>query len=160
MPSQSSALPLTLERLWQFCLQHYSAQHMKEACLTLQNHYQGNVNLILLLKWLDEESLTFTANDWPILEHAMQHSEIMLHQFRDIRRKSKPHLPDTLYREHLQFELHLEKLQQADLIRCINQILLIPRGEQTPLTHQYCQQLQAGHLSQYFFATKTAKSDT
>ncbi|MCF9378299.1 TIGR02444 family protein, partial [Vibrio parahaemolyticus] len=56
---------LTLERLWQFSLQYYSVREVKEACLRLQNSHHGNVNLLLLLKWLDEQQLTFAETDWP-----------------------------------------------------------------------------------------------
>ncbi|GAK85768.1 hypothetical protein JCM19238_3358 [Vibrio ponticus] len=57
-------LSLTLERLWQFSLQYYSVREVKEACLTLQNHHHGNVNLLLLLKWLDEQGATIAPQDW------------------------------------------------------------------------------------------------
>ena len=50
-------ISLTLERLWQFSLQYYSMRGVKDACLNLQNHFKGNVNLLLLLKWLDEQQV-------------------------------------------------------------------------------------------------------
>lgn len=155
--SQSSPLPLTLERLWQFSLQHYSAKDIKEACLHLQNQHQGNVNLILVLKWLDEHQLAFAADQWGHFETAIQRTEDLLKHFRHYRRKAKPHLPDTLYRETLQFELQLERQQQSDLVACINQLKLIPvesdQKHYTPMTHQYCLKQDAEHLCEYFYST-------
>lgn len=143
-------LPLTLERLWQFSLQHYSVRETKEACLRLQNRHQGNVNFILLLKWLDEHQLAFSDPHWHTFSEALERTEVLISQFRDYRRKAKPHLPDTLYRESLQFELQLERQQQADLTRCLNQLELQPQKTQ-PMTHQYCIKLGAKHLCHAFY---------
>ncbi|MGR5541120.1 TIGR02444 family protein, partial [Vibrio campbellii] len=55
----------------------------------------------------------------------------------------------TLYREALQFELQLEKQQQADLVDCINHLTLASRDEHS-LTQMYCLQLGAEHLQAAF----------
>lgn len=151
--TQYKPLPLTFERLWQFSLQHYSVREIKEACLVLQNRYEGKVNLILLLKWLDEHELMLSGPQWGQLENAIERTENLLQQFRDYRRKVKPHLPDTLYRESLQFELQLERQQQADLVYCINLLSLLPRTG-LPMTHIYCQKLGAQRLSNIFYQIK------
>ncbi|WP_413479385.1 TIGR02444 family protein [Vibrio hibernica] len=151
MPTPS-LFPLTRERLWQFSLQHYHTQGVKEACLQLQNNHQGNVNLILLLILLDEYQITLASADQHQLQQALQCSEVLLTQFRDLRRRYKSHLPDTLYRDSLKFELQLEHQQQGDLVKCINSLIVRPRTEQDlPLSHQYCQQLKAEHLCTLFF---------
>ncbi|HBV76090.1 MULTISPECIES: TIGR02444 family protein [Vibrio] len=154
--NQYSPLPLTLERLWQFSLQHYSVRDIKEACLHLQNHHQGNVNLILLLKWLDEHELAFSEDQWIQLETAIDRTQSLLSQFRYYRRKAKPHLPDTLYRESLQFELQLERQQQSDLVTCLNQLTLTPQ-QGIPMTHQYCLKQDAKHLCEHFYATASRR---
>ncbi len=142
-------LSLTLERLWQFSLQYYSVREVKEACLTLQNHYHGNVNLLLLLKWLDEQGATVAKSDWAQVELCLSRSESLLTSFREFRRKVKLTLPDSLYREALQFELQLEKQQQSDLVDCINGLTL-HNASGEPLTLFYCRQLDAEHLHQAF----------
>ncbi|WP_080263733.1 TIGR02444 family protein, partial [Vibrio parahaemolyticus] len=53
MTNKHAEYTLTLEHLWQFSLQFYGVREVKEACLSLQNNYHGNVNLLLLLRWLD-----------------------------------------------------------------------------------------------------------
>ncbi|MEZ9230152.1 TIGR02444 family protein [Vibrio amylolyticus] len=144
-------LSLTLERLWQFSLQYYSVREVKQACLELQNQYHGNVNLLLLLKWLDEQQVSFLDEDWHKVEECLGRSEALLHSYRELRRKLKLHIPDTLYRESLQFELQLERQQQSDLVDCINQIPLT-KSTSPSLTQRYCRQLGGEHLYQAFSA--------
>lgn len=140
-----ASFSLTLERLWQFSLQYYSVKGVKEACLSLQNNYHGNVNLLLLLKWLDEQNLTFSDADWPVVQHCILRSEELLLNYRELRKKTKVHLPASVYRDSLEFELLLEKQQQSDLVNCINALDLSPNSQE-PLTLGYCRSLHAEHL--------------
>lgn len=149
MASKHAPSSLTLEKLWQFSLDYYAVHEVKEACLCLQNHHHGNVNLLLLLKWLDENKLTINSADWSCLLTGLQESETLVHAFRDLRRRLKVYLPESLYREALQFELCLEKQQQAELISWVNQFTLTPNQGQA-LTERYCQQLGAEHLARVF----------
>ncbi len=149
MTQEHVRISLTLERLWQFSLQYYSVREVKEACLSLQNHYNGNVNLLLLLKWLDEQQVAFKESDWQTVIECISRSETLLHSYRDLRRKFKLSIPDTLYREALQFELQLEKQQQSDLVDCVNSLNLI-NNKDTPLTQRYCRQLGAENLAEQF----------
>ena len=149
MNSKHVSVSLTLERLWQFSLQYYSVREVKDACLNLQNQFKGNVNLLLLLKWLDEQQAAFLNEDWHRVEECLGRSEALLHSYRDLRRKLKSHIPETLYRESLQFELQLEKQQQSDLVDCINSITLL-HNRSEPLTLRYCRQLGGEHLHQAF----------
>lgn len=149
MSSKHVTISLTLERLWQFSLQYYSVREVKEACLNLQNQFKGNVNLLLLLKWLDEQQVCFQEQDWHRVEECLGRSEALLLSYRELRRKLKSQVTDTLYRESLQFELQLEKQQQSDLVDCINSIQLeVNHGE--PLTLRYCRQLGGEQLYHSF----------
>ncbi|UUM30405.1 TIGR02444 family protein [Vibrio japonicus] len=151
MNPEHVTISLSLERLWQFSLQYYSTRGVKDACLNLQNQFKGNVNLLLLLKWLDEQQVCFKDKDWLQVEECLGRSEALLHSYRDIRRKLKVHVPDALYRESLQFELQLERRQQSDLVACINAIELKHNiGE--PLALRYCRQLGAEHLYSSVFS--------
>ncbi|WP_047047580.1 TIGR02444 family protein [Vibrio mexicanus] len=149
MSNKHVEISLTLERLWQFSLQYYSVREVKDACLYIQNQYHGNVNLLLLLKWLDEQQVSFADQEWHHLESCLGKSEALLHSFRELRKKLKSHLADTLYREALQFELQLEKQQQADLVDCINSMALHHNTDE-PLTLRYCRQLGAEDAYQSF----------
>lgn len=147
--------PLTLEYLWQFSLQYYGVREVKEACLAIQNHYHGNVNLLLALKWLDEQHCHFSVEDWHLIQGCLGRTEQLLHHFRHLRRQLKNNINDSLYREALEFELSLEKQQQSDLVDCIN-ARHITTNTGPLLVTKYCQQLGADHLSNVFakpFAT-------
>lgn len=149
MSSTHALATLTLERLWQFSLQYYSVRGVKDACLNLQNQFKGNVNLLLLLKWLDEQKLCFSDQDWHHIEECLGRSEALLLNYRELRRKLKPQVSDTLYRESLQFELQLEKQQQSDLVDCINSVELHTNHAE-PLTLRYCRQLGGESLYSAF----------
>ncbi|ELI5382150.1 TPA: TIGR02444 family protein [Vibrio parahaemolyticus] len=149
MTNKHAEYTLTLEHLWQFSLQFYGVREVKEACLSLQNNYHGNVNLLLLLRWLDEQQLIFQEKDWHLVQSCLGRSETLLHSFRDLRRHLKSQVNDALYRESLQFELQLEKQQQADLVDCINSLTLV-KNDGDPLTLRYCRQLGGKHLQQAF----------
>ncbi|WED22072.1 TIGR02444 family protein [Vibrio sp. JC009] len=158
MVQNASPQLLTIERLWQFSLQYYSVREVKEACLTLQNRFHGNVNLLMLFKWLDEQHLTFQEQEWHKIESCLARSETLLNYYREIRKQYKEHLPDTLYRKSLEFELLLEKQQQADLVECINSLTL-SENNRTPLTTVYCQHLGAAHLAGYFSEAELPHKD-
>lgn len=151
MNHERAGTSLTIEKLWQFSLQYYSVREVKEACLSLQNNYHGNVNLLLMLKWLNEEGLTFSEQDWPKVADCITRSEHLLQHYREFRRKLKNHVSDTLYRESLQFELLLEKEQQSALVDCINRLPLTPNPSD-PLVKMYCRHLGAIHLFEAAFA--------
>lgn len=152
-------LPITLEKLWQFGLQYYSINQIKEACLIFQNRYKGNINLLILLRLLDEENTSFDITEWPKLHQALQRTEKMIQHYRQLRRKLKSVVSDALYRETLEFELQLEKQQQSDLIDCVNNFSLKAK-EKEGLTWQYCKRLGAlqlfGTLNQAQDKTKQA----
>ena len=97
MSSEHAPTTLTLERLWQFSLSYYSARGVKDACLTLQNQYHGNVNLLLLLKWLDEQQLAFEESEWHHIQQCLSRSESLLLSYRELRKHLKPHVVDSLY---------------------------------------------------------------
>ncbi|GAL14152.1 hypothetical protein JCM19233_5164 [Vibrio astriarenae] len=149
MTNQQAHQLLTMEQLWQFSLEYYSSREVKDACLTLQNQYHGNVNLLILLKWLDEHHFSIQEKDWHRVEQSLGRTEALLHHYRELRRKLKIAVSDTLYREALQFELQLEKQQQADLVDCINHLSLKSRDEHS-LTQMYCHLLGADHLQAAF----------
>ena len=149
MSLERAKISLTLERLWQFSLQYYSVREVKEACLNLQNQFKGNVNLLLLLKWLDEQQVCFHEQDWRRVEECLGRTEALLLNFRELRRKLKGQVAETLYRESLQFELQLEKQQQSDLVDCINSIHL-EYNQADPLTLRYCRQLGGESLYSAF----------
>lgn len=147
---------LSLEVLWQFSLQYYSVNEIKEACLTIQNDYGGNVNLAILLCWLDMQKLSFKGSEWDKLHNSLSTSEALLDEYRLLRKELKMHLTSSLYRKALKFELKLEKQQQSDLVECIHSMELTP-SNQEPLLLQYCHSLGAINLYPSFCPSKIAQ---
>ncbi|MGF1765084.1 TIGR02444 family protein [Aliivibrio kagoshimensis] len=135
-------MTLLAEDFWRFSLQHYSKPEVKEACLLLQNHYQGNVNLALLLAWLDNQSLTI--KDWQALLPALDTTNALLTSFRALRVQAKASA-NPLYQQMLSFELEIEQQQQAHLIHAVNQHELTTNSSPS-LLERYCHSLNADIL--------------
>ena len=149
MIPEHAPISLTLEQLWQFSLQYYKVRGVKDACLALQNQFHGNVNLLLLLKWLDKQQLCFAEKEWHKVQQCLSRSETLLHRYRGLRKQLKLQVINSLYREVLQFELQLEKQQQSDLVDCINSLHL-STNQQPPLVFEYCRRLGAEKLYKAF----------
>ncbi|KDM90579.1 TIGR02444 family protein [Photobacterium galatheae] len=135
---------------WRFCLQHYSSGGVSQACLQLQDEFKGNVNLALLLHWLDTQHYALSATEISQLEQALAATETQLTAYRQLRRTLKPQLDSAGYQQMIDFELMLEQNQQQDLIQCLNHLAEQPRAALPPPANnlgQYCQRLQADSLT-------------
>lgn len=152
MTQQHASLLLTPAQFWQFSLNYYGIREVKAACLNLQNQFNGNVNFLLLLVWLDKQKLAIQAEDWSIIEKTLEQSETLLIPYRELRRKLKNQVPEPLYREALEFELQLEQNQQSQLVEQIN-TLVLSHSSAIPLTQQYCVKLGCEHLFSTFEAS-------
>ncbi|WP_198928357.1 TIGR02444 family protein [Enterovibrio norvegicus] len=141
----------TADGLWQFCLQHYSQQEVKHACLKLQDQFKGNVNLALLLAWLEDAGFSLTNTSLAALRQSITQSETLLGRYRLMRRDLKPQLSRGAYQKMLNYELTLEKFQQQVLLACINQQ---PWRENGPSAlEMYCGQLDPA--ARYLYPTLT-----
>ncbi len=137
----------TADGLWQFCLHHYGNQEIKHACLKLQDAFKGNVNLALLLVWVESAGFTLSASSLATLRQALAPSETLLSRYRLMRRELKPQLSRGAYQKMLNYELTLEKFQQQALIACINHL---PWEEDAPSALElYCAQLDPAARSLY-----------
>ncbi|OCH04088.1 TIGR02444 family protein [Aliivibrio fischeri] len=139
---------ITQEAFWCFSLSHYKKGGVKQAALALQDTYFGNVNLALLLIWLNSLNLSFSVSDLPLLEAALHKSDTLLHSYRKLRKQIKSTQNKALYQEALQFELQIEKQQQSDLITALIRIPLVIKTDnnQISLLTHYCRSLQADTL--------------
>lgn len=149
MPDIHASPPITCDKLWQFSLSYYEQRGIKEACLTLQNQYHGNVNLLLILKYLESHNFGLTPAGIQQLQQALKATDHLLLHYRNLRRAAKRHLPEALYREALQFELELEKQQQADLVNTVNALAPASPSD-AKLVQWYCQHLNAQVLVERF----------
>jgi uncharacterized protein (TIGR02444 family) len=138
---------LSAEDFWQFSLSHYARAGIKQACLMLQNTYQGNVNLALLLHWLDTLHIELADQQIHALTASLVVSDKQLQQYRTMRQQLKPQLDQAGYQQLLSFELELEKNQQHALLKQLNLLLPVPTPAAGTVTSnnlaRYCQQLGA-----------------
>ncbi|UTV27977.1 TIGR02444 family protein [Photobacterium atrarenae] len=109
---------------WPFCLAHYVRPGVEPACLTLQERYRGNVNLALLLHWLDTQAQALPEHGQDQLCQALSETESLLTPYRAMRRALKPQLDRPGYQQLLDFELTLEKRQQQALLDQLAQLPL------------------------------------
>ena len=146
--NQQKAL-LTGEVFWSFSLSHYKKQDVQSAALTLQDLYQGNVNLALLLIWLDNLSIGFPTPHIKTLEKALISTDTLLFSYRKLRKAIKQTANTSLYQDALNFELQLERQQQADLIEALLRISLkqVTAIDTPALLRHYCLSLNAETLT-------------
>ncbi|MDD1795900.1 TIGR02444 family protein [Enterovibrio makurazakiensis] len=139
----------TANGLWQFCLHHYGKQEVKHASLKLQDTFKGNVNLVLLLAWLEDAGFMLSAHSLAALRQSLTHSETLLTRYRLMRRELKPQLSRGAYQKMLNYELTLEKFQQQELLTCINQQPWLDTGPSA--VELYCEQLDIA--ARYLYPT-------
>ena len=104
---------LTQKEFWQFSLDYYSKADIQQAALQLQDQYEVNINLLILLYWADQQELRLPLKYFQL---AVTQHQASLEKCRGIRRKLKKQIPREDYQAILNLELELEKLQQNDLI--------------------------------------------
>ncbi|RYU44006.1 TIGR02444 family protein [Aliivibrio finisterrensis] len=146
--STSQKALLTSEAFWSFSLSHYKKQGVQQAALELQDKHHGNVNLALLLTWLDSFNIYFSPSHFSCLEVSLSQSDELLQTYRQLRKKIKKAQEPTLYQDALRFELQIEKQQQNDLITALLRIpLQVKTTEKSPsLLSDYCSRLNASSL--------------
>lgn len=132
---------ITADKFWQFSLQLYT--QVKPLCLQWQDELGVNVNLLLLLCYLEQQQLSLSAAQLQQLTAQLDNfSAQFTKPLRALRQNSAvaPLLPaqqQTLKQALLQAELELEKLEQQLLLR-----FCPPLSQQaTPLLEQYLSQL-------------------
>ena len=109
------------DALWHFCIHHYAHVEVQKSCMTLQNEFNGNINVVLLLAWLENAGFCLDYHAVLGLRNAVNETEGLLRRYRIMRRELKPQLSEIAYRKMLNYELSLEKFQQVELVRYVNQ---------------------------------------
>jgi len=124
--------PLNSEQFWQFACQLYSKDGMQTKLLGYQDQQGKNVNLCLLLYYLDSLELAVTPSQLSELESCIaafdQQALQPLRATRAYLKTIQTEISDypTIRKELLSAELKLEKKQQQLLISKINRMELSP----------------------------------
>ena len=139
--SNNQAEQISAEQLWQFSLRLYPK--VKSLCLQWQDELGANVNMLLLLGYLEQRQLSMTIDE-------LQQLAATLHQFstqftqplRALRRNyqaAPAALQQPLQQQLLDAELALEQLEQQLLLQHCPRLISNP----APLLELYLQQLNA-----------------
>jgi uncharacterized protein (TIGR02444 family) len=104
---------LDADSLWLFSQRFYQEPSVELVCLTLQDDYQVNINLLIFLVYCDDAACI------PQLEPllcSLKRSERALKRYRQMRKRVKDRLQPQHYDILLKHELVLERRQQSSLL--------------------------------------------
>lgn len=104
---------------WQFSLEVYARSGVQSCCLTLQDDWLLNVNILLLCCYLEEKRLACSIKQFEQLTQSISETDQALKVHRKKRRAAKDQ-DKSLYQQLLKVELDLEKQQQTQLIEKVN----------------------------------------
>jgi uncharacterized protein (TIGR02444 family) len=135
---------ITADKFWQFSLQLYP--QVKALCLQWQDELGVNVNLLLLLCYLEQQQLSLSAPE--LQQLAAQLNSFSAQFTRPLRALRKntaiaavtPAQQQALKQALLQAELTLEQLEQQLLLQHCPPLT----ADATPLLELYLAQLNAG----------------
>ncbi|WP_372761114.1 TIGR02444 family protein [Pseudoalteromonas sp.] len=122
---------LNSDDFWQFACDLYSKGHMQTRLLDYQNQQGKNVNLCLLLYYLDSLNFSINAEQLSQLQHVVSEFDAQvlkpLRSARGYLKANQQSITDYANIRHalLSAELKLEKQQQQMLIAAANDFELI-----------------------------------
>lgn len=125
----NSALPDKAE-LWRWSLLLYP--EVKNTCLAWQDQYGLNVNLLLLLWYLQRQQLLCSSEQIQLLHHSLTAQQQFTLPLRQLRRSLPASLDDQAAQQMkqalLQAELCSEQLEQQQLLATLALCTLIPKA--------------------------------
>ena len=122
---------LNSDNFWQFACTLYAKPEQQQTLLDLQNQQGKNVNLCLLLYYLDSLNLTISQTQLNKLEQSIsEFDKLALKPLRATRAYLKANQTEiadyaVIRKELLSAELKLEKQQQQMLINAVNRLELV-----------------------------------
>jgi uncharacterized protein (TIGR02444 family) len=125
---------LTPDTFWQFACDIYGKNGVQPLLLELQNEQQKNVNVCLLLLFLDSLKLQLTPTQFSALDSVAALSDAQLLNPHRLTRQNlkKHHSHSTDYavirKQLLENELALEKLQQSLLLDALPSSISVNNG--------------------------------
>lgn len=142
------------EQFWQFSLKLYPA--IKPLCLDWQDRLGANVNLLLLLCYLEQQQLSFSASALAQLNTVLENfSRQFTRPLRQLRRSASqsplnPAQQQQLKQHLLSAELELERLEQQLLLAHCPALNATP----APLLEHYLALLNANSGTFSTFSTQ------
>lgn len=133
---------------WQFSLRVYAVPEVQHTLLQWQDEHQLNVNVCLLMLYLDKQQLALDSSQVTALENAISHLDTQaIKPMRSSRKYFKSQwqsLPDyaEIRSQFLALELALEKLQQNLLVQTLNTLSLEQKTQPNNLLQYLPPELQ------------------
>jgi uncharacterized protein (TIGR02444 family) len=130
--------PIDAALLWQYSLQKYAYDEVKDACLSLQDDYAYNVNLLLLCMLCDSLGVTLIESEIDEIRTRIKVSDSALIEHRHRRRHAKTIEQSNSiilgkdcvdYQALLKQELKLEAAQQELIVHAYTAL-------ESPIVHQ------------------------
>ena len=114
--------------LWAFSEKIYAYSEVESTCLTLQNQYDADINIILYCLWVAEKNIVLNQDDVALLIKATEPwQKTILKPLRDARRMMKQHIiamPSDMLDQTVsnlsEMELNAEHMSQLALEKIIN----------------------------------------
>jgi uncharacterized protein (TIGR02444 family) len=118
---------ISVDEFWQFSLQYYGLNNKQSLLLWLQDNAGLNVNVVLLLIYLQIKSVKISLNNFSDLNKKNQKLDSLTSNYRKKRREIKAEniakeMNDyrcVEYQELLKVELDLERQQQSNLLEAV-----------------------------------------
>lgn len=125
---------IDINDIWQQTCALYQQADIKTLCLNLQNNYQANVNLVLILSILQNQGYQFTQNQLNDLLQTVlafsQQTTVLIRQARfnwqQYKNTAKPNDYLIVKKSLLATELHFEQQEQKLIIELLNKALASP----------------------------------
>ena len=111
--------PLKSEDFWTYSINVYGISAVKNICLTLQDTYGADVNMLLLCCWLDQQNISLSRELVITLRNTSVNWQNNTLQPLRVQRRTADKKSAT-YQELLQQELKYERQEQKELIRVVN----------------------------------------
>lgn len=104
---------------WTYSIQAYALDGVKENCLWLQDKEHADVNLLLLMAWLDDTETALTNQHIQNLIHISEEwQKNRLQPLRTARKTTSKNAPE--YKRALATELETEKQEQCAFVDYLN----------------------------------------
>lgn len=152
---------LVAEQFWQFSCASYACKGMQELLLDLQNTHHKNVNLCLLLLYLEQQKIQLTQSQCQLLIVICHQVDTqILSKQRQLRQALKNNYQThsyyaTLRKQLLDAELSLEKFQQQLLVEQLNTQTLSTHASPSNLT-LYIGAQQADTIKRRYYEANNA----
>lgn len=126
---------------WNYSVQVYQIPQVEHACLTLQNNFQADINLLLYCCWVGEHKVKLSSGNIQQLIQAVQPWQSIIQPLRDSRRLLKNEatiLDNDIAKETrnnlIEMELNAEHMAQLAIEKVLD-LSAMPQDDEQPTSH-------------------------